>query len=106
LSSWNAALPEEVQNQIEIQVKYEGYIDRERRLAERTIDSERLKIPVEIDYHAMKALRYEAREKLSRVRPASLGQASRISGVNPSDISILAIMIKRHRKSSGQVAGQ
>ena len=106
LSSWNAALPEEVQNQIEIQVKYEGYIDRERRLAERTIDSERLKIPVEIDYHAMKALRYEAREKLSRVRPASLGQASRISGVNPSDISILAIMIKRHSKSSGQVAGQ
>jgi len=99
-----AELPEEVQTQIEIQVKYEGYIEREQRLAERTVDAEKLKIPLEIDYHSIKALRFEAREKLTRIRPESLGQASRISGVNPSDISILAIMVKRYRESAGCVA--
>ena len=99
-----ATLPEEVQTQIEIQVKYEGYIAREQRLAERTVDAEKLKIPPEIDYHSIKAMRFEAREKLTRVRPESLGQASRVSGVNPSDITILAIMIKRYRESSGRLA--
>ena len=102
VASRAADFPQEVRDQIEIQVKYSGYIEREQRLAEKTLESEQLIIPRNLDYHSMKALRYEAREKLSRVRPESLGQASRISGVNPADVSILAVMIKRHGNPAGK----
>ena len=88
-------LDEEVCEQVEIEVKYEGYIEREKHLAEKTRDAEALTIPKDMDFAAITALRFEAREKLDRVRPENLGQAARVSGVNPSDVAILAVMIKR-----------
>lgn len=86
----------EVRQQVEFDIKYDGYIARERRLVARTADVERVRIPQQFEYHPITALRFEAREKLSRVRPETLGQAARISGVNPSDIAILEVMIRRH----------
>ena len=84
-----------VRRQVEILVKYEGYIDREERLAGKARDAEKAHLPSDIDYHAFPALRYEAREKLNIVQPSSLGQAGRISGVNPADIAILAVLSER-----------
>lgn len=88
-------LDEAVVRQVEIEIKYEGYIDRERRQVERTEKTERQRIPADLNYDEIKALRFEAREKLKNIRPENLGQASRISGVNPSDIAILSIWIRR-----------
>ncbi|MCE9614505.1 MAG: tRNA uridine-5-carboxymethylaminomethyl(34) synthesis enzyme MnmG [Lentisphaerae bacterium] len=88
-------LDAEVRRQVEIQVKYEGYIERETRQIAKARQSENVRIPLDLDYHAIKALRFEAREKLTRVRPESLAQAARISGVNPADVAILAVMIAR-----------
>ncbi|MDA1045262.1 MAG: tRNA uridine-5-carboxymethylaminomethyl(34) synthesis enzyme MnmG [Verrucomicrobia bacterium] len=85
----------EVQRQVDILTKYEGYISREQRLAQKSLDSEGLLLPVGVDYHAFPALRYEAREKLNQVQPESLGQAGRISGVNPADIAILSVLMQR-----------
>ncbi len=91
-------LPAEVIEQVEIKVKYEGYIERELRQIERAEKIERRKIPAWVNYDEIKALRFESREKLKQIRPDNLGQASRISGVNPSDIAILSIWIKRGAK--------
>lgn len=84
-----------VTNQVEILVKYAGYIAREQQQIERAKSLENQKIPDWINYDELHALRFECREKLKKIRPESLGQASRISGVNPADISILAVIIKR-----------
>ena len=84
-----------VTSQVEILVKYAGYISRELLQIEKAKDLEEQQIPAWINYEALTVLRYECREKLKRIRPESLGQASRISGVNPADISILAVIIKR-----------
>jgi len=81
--------------QIEINVKYEGYIRREDQQIERARSLEQQSIPEWLDYRKITSLRTESREKLARIRPLSLGQASRISGVNPTDISLLAMFIKR-----------
>jgi tRNA uridine 5-carboxymethylaminomethyl modification enzyme len=81
--------------QVEINLKYEGYIARERQMAERLNEMESHLIPRWIDYDKIKTIRTEAREKLKRIRPENLGQASRIPGINPADISIIAITIKR-----------
>lgn len=81
--------------QVEIRARYDGYIEREMVQIERSRKLERQRIPASVDYSEIKALRFEAREKLSRIKPESLGQAARISGVNPSDIAILSIWIKR-----------
>ena len=89
------ALPIEVAEQVEIRVKYQGYIERELRLASRTRELEGVRIPREFDFGAVGALRVEAREKLEQIRPATLGQASRISGVNPADVAILGVMLRR-----------
>ncbi len=98
------ALPEarpdlhaEVVQQLEVMVKYEGYITREKERIRKAEATEHELIPKDIDYHAIRALRFESREKLSRIRPESLGQAARISGVNPADIAILSVWIKRMR---------
>ena len=88
-------LPAEVIEQVEINVKYEGYIERELRQIERSEKIEHQKIPAWVNYDEIKALRFESREKLKQIRPDNLGQASRISGVNPSDIAILSIWIKK-----------
>ncbi|RYY86021.1 MAG: tRNA uridine-5-carboxymethylaminomethyl(34) synthesis enzyme MnmG [Chitinophagaceae bacterium] len=81
--------------QAEIQVKYQVYIDKERELVGRMSQMETLTIPEQFDYHRIQSLGIEAREKLSKVRPQTLGQASRISGINPSDIQILMVFMGR-----------
>lgn len=88
-------LSEEVVKQVEIEVKYSGYIKREEERIESTRRQENQILPIDFDYDAVKSLRYEAREKLNKIKPENLGQASRISGVNPSDISILGLWLKR-----------
>ena len=81
--------------QASIQVKYEVYIEKEKELVERMGQLEQLEIPETFDYKRITALGNEAREKLSRVRPRTLGQASRISGINPSDVQILMVYMGR-----------
>ena len=83
----------EVQEQVEIFVKYESYIDREQKLAQKIEGLENYKIKGDFDYDRVKALSSEAREKLKKIRPETIGQASRISGVSPSDISVLTIYL-------------
>ncbi len=87
---------EDVVRQIEIEIKYEGYINRERERIEASKKYESLSIPVGFSYDIVKSLRYEAREKLKKIRPETLGQASRISGVNPSDIYILEMSLRQN----------
>ena len=86
--------PEAIE-QAEIQVKYEVYIDKERDLVVRMRQLEDLEIPEYFDYQRIIALGAEAREKLNRVKPRTLGQASRISGINPSDVQILMVYMGR-----------
>lgn len=88
-------LPAEVIEQLEIRIKYQGYIEQEERSATRAKASEAVGIPAWVDYWSIPALRYESREKLDKVRPENLGQASRIPGVNPADIAVLSLIIKR-----------
>ena len=86
-------LPRAVRQQAEIRLKYEGYIKRQlKQVAEFTRMEERA-LPPDLDYDAVQGLRLEAREKLKKIRPASFGQASRISGVSPADISVLMIYL-------------
>ncbi|MEI8138633.1 MAG: tRNA uridine-5-carboxymethylaminomethyl(34) synthesis enzyme MnmG [bacterium] len=82
-------------SQVEVLVKYAGYIEREKTQIERARSLEDQRIPEWVDYDKLDVLRFECREKLKRIRPESLGQAARISGVNPADLSILAVIIKR-----------
>lgn len=84
---------DEVQQQAEIVIKYETYIDREQKLAEKIGALETYRIKTDFDYDRVKALSSEAREKLKRIKPETIGQASRISGVSPSDISVLTIYL-------------
>ena len=79
----------------EILIKYDGYINKEYELADKLNRLETFKLPLDFDYHTLTSLSYEAREKLNRYRPETLGQASRISGISPSDISVLAIFLGR-----------
>lgn len=88
-------LNEEEKEQIEIQVKYEGYIDKSLQQVDKLKKMENKKIPDQIDYNAISGLATEAKQKLMQVRPLSIAQASRISGVNPADISILLIYIEQ-----------
>lgn len=85
----------EIIESAEILIKYDGYIRRERELAEKTLRLEYVKLPDEIDYHSMKALSTEARQKLDSIRPSTIGQASRIPGVSPADVSILLLLLGR-----------
>ena len=87
-------LPES-EEQVEIRIKYRGYIEQEEKEAARAKREEEVKIPDWLDYDKITALRFESREKLKLVRPENLGQASRISGVNPADIAILSLWIHR-----------
>jgi tRNA uridine 5-carboxymethylaminomethyl modification enzyme len=85
---------------IEIEVKYEGYIERERRSCERMERLDGVSIPDDIDYSSITGLLSESRQKLSSIRPRTLGQASRISGVTPADIQILSVVVASRRKSA------
>ena len=98
----DAALAEDVRQQVEIQVKYEGYIKQQWEQAARMEKIENRLLPEDIDYGDISGLRNEAKQKLAQVRPASVGQASRISGVNPADISVLLIYLESLRRKGGQ----
>ena len=89
------AIPDDVAEQIEIRAHYDGYIRQEMIAAERAKRDEAVKIPSWLDYDKCLAVRFESREKLKKCRPETLAQASRIPGVNPADIAVLAILIKR-----------
>jgi tRNA uridine 5-carboxymethylaminomethyl modification enzyme len=88
-------LDKEIIEQAEIQVKYSGYIEKERNNAEKLIRLEDIKIPENFDYNKIKSMSIEAKQKLSKIRPVTISQASRISGVSPSDISVLLIYMGR-----------
>ncbi|WP_343696144.1 tRNA uridine-5-carboxymethylaminomethyl(34) synthesis enzyme MnmG [Flavobacterium sp.] len=88
-------LDKEVLEQAEIQVKYSGYIEKERNNADKLTRLEEVKIPDNFDYHKIKSMSIEAKQKLSKIRPVTISQASRISGVSPSDISVLLIYMGR-----------
>ncbi len=90
---------DETKEQVTIQVKYEGYIRREWAQIKQSHSLESWKIPDDIDYENIHGLSKEAREKLSKVRPISLGQALRISGVSPADISVLSIVLSQMKRS-------
>lgn len=88
-------LSQEVQQEAETSIKYQRYIEKEQEVANRILKFEDIALPLDYDYFTLSALSYEAREKLSRYRPVSIGQASRISGVSPADISVLLITFAR-----------
>ena len=88
-------ISEEVYEQAEIQIKYSGYIDKEMANAEKLNRLDHIKIPADFDYNILASLSYEAKEKLNYIRPTNLSQASRISGINPSDISVLLVKLGR-----------
>ena len=92
-------LPRDIFEQVEIDLKYEGYIKRQQAKVDEMRRLEVKKIPADLDYDDVYSLRLEAREKLKKVRPESVGQASRISGVSPSDISVLLIHLSKYNKN-------
>lgn len=92
-------LPEEVAEEVEIQIKYEGYIKLQEEQVEKFKKLEKKFLPEEIDYSKIKGLRLEARQKLNKIKPNSVGQASRISGVSPADISVLLIYLEQIKEN-------
>jgi tRNA uridine 5-carboxymethylaminomethyl modification enzyme len=88
-------IAEEAVEQVEIDIKYKGYIDREKENADKLKRLEYVKIPKEINYFKFSSLSNESKEKLSSIKPENIGQAARISGIKPSDISILLIYLGR-----------
>ena len=92
------ALPKEVIEQVEINIKYEGYIDRQQRQVDKFKKTEKKIIPSDIDYDDILSLRLEARQNLKKFRPKNVGQASRISGVNPADISVLLVYLENYNR--------
>ncbi len=91
----NAEVDQEILEQAEIQVKYSGYIEKERNNADKLTRLEDVRIPEDFDYNKIKSMSIEAKQKLSKIRPVTISQASRISGVSPSDISVLLIYMGR-----------
>ena len=89
------SLSEDTIEEIEIICKYEGYIAKQIREADNQRKLEEMKIPSDFDYIHMDGLRLEARQKLDKIKPLTIGQASRVSGVNPSDVSILILNVRR-----------
>ena len=87
-----------------VELRYAGYVEREQDLVAQMRSLERWRVPTGFDYGAVGAITHEAREKLSRIRPDTLGQASRISGVSPADVQALMVLLKRHRAGSGDGA--
>ncbi|MDP2951864.1 MAG: tRNA uridine-5-carboxymethylaminomethyl(34) synthesis enzyme MnmG, partial [Chloroflexota bacterium] len=94
------SLTGEVREQVEIEDKYEGYIRRQQEAVERVRRLEERAIPPDFDHEAIPGLRNEAREKLKRHQPATLGQASRLSGVTPADLAILIVQLERRRRAA------
>jgi tRNA uridine 5-carboxymethylaminomethyl modification enzyme len=88
-------LPKAVTEEVEIQIKYAGYLARQEKQVEEFKKEESRRLPENIDYHAIAGLRLEAQEKLQQIRPMSIGQAGRISGVSPADIAVLLIWLEQ-----------
>ena len=96
-AEFGAALADSVIEQTQISIKYAGYIDKQHLDVERTASYESLRLPDELDYSLVTALSFEARQKLSKHRPETLGQASRLSGITPAAISLLLVHLKKGR---------
>ena len=94
----------QVQEEAEIQVKYQGYITRQMEQVERFRKMERVQIPSDFQYHTIPGLSREVQEKLSTIRPLSLGQASRISGITPAAVAVLMVYVKRHGQNPASEA--
>ena len=94
-------LPEDVVEQVEIQAKYAGYIERQSQEIEKNRRHEEMKLPQALDYGEVSGLSIEIQEKLARQRPATLGMAGRISGVTPAALSLLRIHLKKHTLNGG-----
>lgn len=92
------ALDEEMKEQVEIQIKYAGYIEKQLAHVEKLQKMEKKKIPDDIDYNVIHGLAMEARQKLTKIAPISIGQASRIAGVTPADISILLVHLEHYNR--------
>ena len=93
-------LSEDICEQVEISLKYEGYIARQAAQVEHFLKLERRRIPAELDYNDVGSLRIEARQKLEKFRPETLGQASRIAGVSPADVAVLQVYLEKHKNVS------
>ena len=94
-------LPLDVAVQVNIQIKYEGYIQKQEAQAKKSAKTEKVKIPADTDFLAIDGLRLETRQKLNTIKPLTLGQASRISGVSPADIDVLFIhLAKKSREEN------
>lgn len=89
-------IPENVRDQLQIEIKYEGYIARQHEMVERFRRSEQVGIPSDMDYSSIEGLSIEVREKLQKVRPQNLGQAARIPGVTPAAVAILSVLLRRN----------
>ena len=85
---------------MEVQIKYSGYIEKQLQQVERFKKLENRKLSPDLDYDSMDGLRIEAKQKLSRIKPLSVGQASRISGVSPADINVLLIHLERMKRTN------
>ncbi|MCL2050647.1 MAG: tRNA uridine-5-carboxymethylaminomethyl(34) synthesis enzyme MnmG [Lachnospiraceae bacterium] len=97
LDKERVTLAQDIITQVEIEIKYEGYIERQKRQVSQFKKMENRKIPLELDYDKVSSLRLEARQKLTALRPLSIGQASRISGVSPADIAVLLVYMEQYR---------
>jgi len=96
-AEFGATLADTVIEQVQVSIKYAGYIDKQNRDVERSAHYEGLPLPGGIDYSQVQALSFEARQKLAKHRPETLGQASRISGITPASISLLLVHLKKGR---------
>lgn len=95
LSTLSSTMREEVMEEVEIAVKYSGYISREREIADKLNRLEHINLSEDFDYNSLQSLSTEARQKLSKIKPRTIGQASRIPGVSPSDINVLLVLLGR-----------
>jgi tRNA uridine 5-carboxymethylaminomethyl modification enzyme len=102
LPSRDETLSDEIVQQVEIAVKYAGYIDRQELEVQKFKKLENKSIPDIFDFSTVPSLRLEARQKFAKIRPTTIGQAARISGVSPADISILMVWLKRSAVANGQ----
>ena len=91
----NPGVLEEIKIEVEALVKYEGYIKRQEKQILKMAKSEHIRIPYEFEYSKLKSISNEGREKLTNIRPETLGQAMRISGVTPADISVLSVVLNK-----------
>ena len=96
---------EDIWSQVETDLKYEGYIRRELDSVARQQRQEEQSVPMDLDYASIPGLRNESRQKFAQIRPATLGQASRISGVTPADVALLSVWIRKQRGGEKQLAG-